>query len=383
MSGFGPRRVGPGLAPRPAPQATAAPAVAVFDKVGRRARMFYENNSKAPEWARGNTVAITQVDWWKAALGAFVGSYILVLFLNLGTAITTPVCVADAATATHTCSTPFSSDANLNGQSMFPDFAVAQVALAAIVFFVYMFAEASSNAIGLGDYDPVTGLERLVFAWFTDGQATAPLTRFSGVAGAVVGIVSAVLSSWALLGNRGAYNTSTSALGTGLGGPELTYLANVQGESYMIPLAIILVALKVAVEHTVKLNSHVVTDMSIQEDGSAEKRTFQTIYNLPHYSLFISAINAAFAACLVPIWGTAMLSWTRDLFNMIVSIPPKGDETGDDVTNYNRYMFFALWPAIGHVIGLVLALAWNKWRNMMDNNAASIRALNDMLDKQQ
>ena len=381
MSGFGtPRQRNPRGNGRRNPQASAAPGeptIVVGGDDDEKVRMGFKERTKGivgALFSNGNTVAITKVGPWKAAMGAFIGTFILSLMLNLVTAMSTPVCVASSVAADHTCSTPYSSDANLADQANFPDFGLQNVAIPAAVFFVFLFAEASSNAIGLGDYDAVTALERLVIAIFTDGQAAVPVTRLFGFLASLVASGCAALSTWALLGNNAAYNTSTSALGTGLGGPELTYIANIQGESYLVALVIILTAIKVAVEHTVKLNSHVLTEV-VTEDKYGYKRTFNTLYSSTVYSVFIAGINAAFTAVTVYLWGTAVLLWTRDLANMLTSQPPVGDQEGDTVTSYNRYIFFTVYTAVGHVIGLIMFLAWNKLRNAWDDNEERIADL--------
>lgn len=375
MSAFAnPRARHPGS--KPGPQA-AAPSVTTRDWMGRPVVVSFDDGQRAPSWFRSNLVPVTQIGPITAALGAFVSILILVIGLNLLTAFATPVCVATNATGvTHTCSTPFDESVDLD-QKQFPDFALQNIALPLGAFLVILLAQASSDAIGLGNLDPVTDFEQLVIAWFTEGVAVAGMTRLAAIGSGILACGFGSLMTWAFLGNRDAYNTSTNALGTGLGGPELTYLANIQGDSYMIAIAIIFTALKVHTEHVAKQNSHMVTKM-ISKDTDGYTRAFHTIYNIPFYSIFISGINAAYCAVTVYLWGTAGLFWTRDLFNMFVSLPPVGDQDGDAVTVYNRYAFFAGVMAAGHVLGLVVFLIWNRLRIFMQKDADQLKELSDL-----
>lgn len=345
------------------PRASAAPAIPVVE-TGEM--ISFGENMKAPGWISGNNVPVRTVGPMQAFLGAFVSVLVLTVGLNMATSLATDVCVSDptAVPPVHTCAAP-QVDVNTGGLTTYPEFGLQNIALPMSVFFIVLLAKAASDSLGLGILDAVEALEDIVKAIFNKNESNAILTRLAGFAGAIFASATGAALTWAFLGNHDYYGVDRNGLGTGLGGPALTYLGVTNGESYVVAFIVIFGILKAHTEHVAKQNSNMIADM-VSINKSGYQRAFHTIYNIPTYAFVRAAIEAAWTTIFVYVIGTAYLFWTRDLFNMFFSVPPPYDDTLPAPV-YNRYVLFSIFGFVARAGGLLVFLFWNWFRSMFTN----------------
>lgn len=287
--------------------------------------------------------------WFTTCVASLFSGIVFATILGFGTAVLSRPCTA-ADDASHTCATAFVKDSEAGA---YPDYLTNIGPLAGVVFLASLAAGHVSHYLADIDFDPVITVLRILGGFLNkDARSDDSLHRILGALFNALGLFVGVLFTWALLASRSAYNDATAEFqyGSGLGAPKLSYFANVGIDSALTFIVILFTTFRVVYRLWMK----------------SENNANRGKESLNHFAYVISValFDAASVFVVGILYGTATVSWTRDLFAMIMrsdNSEPAGAKDG--------YILFIAWTALAHVGGLCIwvLLMWAKrWSTSSD-----------------